>query len=146
MRLIFGTALILTACAALIEVSPAALIWNDRGGYVDEYAERETAWRHAGIKIVIAGRCASACTLYLHSPTTCVLPTAEFMFHVAYVGVPLPGGAVGMGPSDDYGTKFLYDAYPPGVRAFIDKHGGLQRTPLEMTYGEARAAGVPACL
>jgi hypothetical protein len=144
--LILGSALILTACAEFVEVSPLVVIWGDHGGYVDEYAEREIAWRHAGVKIVIAGRCASACTLYLHSPTACVLPTAEFMFHVAYAGVPLPGGVLGMGRSDSYGTKFLYDAYPAGVRAFIDTHGGMRREPLQMTYAEARAAGVPACL
>ena len=145
MRLTLAAALILTA-SAIIETIPAVVIWGDHGGYVDEYAERETAYRHAGIRIIIAGRCASACTLYLHSPATCVMPTARFMFHVAYAGIPLPGGHIGMGPSDEYGTKFLYDAYPPGVRAWLDKHGGLQREPLEMTYAEARAAGVPACL
>ena len=145
MRLTLAAALILTA-SAIIETIPAVVIWGDHGGYVDEYAERETAYRHAGIRIIIAGRCASACTLYLHSPATCVMPTARFMFHVAYAGIPLPGGHMGMGPSDEYGTKFLYDAYPAGVRAFIDTHGGMRREPLQMTYAEARAAGVPACL
>ena len=146
MRLALVAALIRTASAVLVEASPTVVIWGDHGGYVDEYAQRETAYRRAGVRIIIAGRCASACTLYLHSPTTCVMPTARFMFHTAYVGIPLPGGHMGMGPTDEYGTRFLYDAYPPGVRAWLDSHGGLQRAPLQMTYAEARAAGVPACL
>src|SRR5688572_7332712 len=65
-------------------------IYNDRGGYVIQYAMRLQKFKQAGTPVQFAGACLSACTLYLALPKsqTCISPRASFSFHAAYGAGP----------------------------------------------------------
>lgn len=71
----------------IVFVSPQAqaqkirVIRNDGGGNVNRYLMDANAARAFGQQIKIDGWCASACTLYLGSPYTCVTPRAKLAFH-----------------------------------------------------------------
>jgi hypothetical protein len=100
---------VLPARAETIDVS------DNHGGRVAEYDARWAAHARAGASVRIVGPCQSACTVLLgHIPRSriCVTPQASFGFHLAH----LPQA-----------TATLWHAYPAGIKAWINAHGGLQR-------------------
>jgi hypothetical protein len=102
-------------------------ISNDRGGYVIQYVMRLQKLRQAGIPVQFAGRCLSACTLYLALPKsqTCISPRASFGFHAAY----------GAGPKGNrIATSYMLNKYPSWVRNWISNHGGLSQKLITMPY------------
>lgn len=72
---------------AIVLITPQAqaqkirVIRNDAGGNVNRYLMDASAASAFGQQIKIDGWCASACTLYLGSPYTCVTPRAKLAFH-----------------------------------------------------------------
>jgi hypothetical protein len=106
--------------------SDIVTIGNDKGGYVVDYALRTARWEATSTQVRFAGRCQSACTLYLTLPVDqlCILPGASFTFHM-----PVSSRQRAQGAARDY----LLDKYPSWVIAWLDAHGGL--SPHELTMG-----------
>ena len=83
------------------------LIAHDHGGVLSVYAAKLTACLLAKCHVVIAGLCASACTLALGLPPSevCATPDAVLAFHTASDG---PHGAF---------TRLLFAVYPLALQA-----------------------------
>ena len=109
------------ATAALAEVH----IVNDPGGEVSEYVEKFHELRKAGERLVIDGPCLSACTLFtgiIPRDHVCVTRRAVLGFHAASIFDDARHALV---PSPQ-GTQALLRLYPPEIRDWIDRHGGLK--------------------
>ncbi len=122
--------------AASISIAHAEIrIENDPGGSLPAYRARVDAARASGERVVIDGKCFSACTLWLTLPRTqiCATTRAVFGFHwVTDSRLGLPDRAA---------TEALTDLYPEHVRRFIVGRGGLWLTPI-FVRGNVLA---PAC-
>ena len=97
------------------------IITNDNGGLVRNYISCYEADHLNGTRVVINGWCASACTLALLYPKTCVTPKAKLAFHA---------------PSPQTKTEFLMITYPPLVQEWIDNHGGLTQKMIVLKGSE----------
>lgn len=106
-------------------------IGSDRGGYVIKYALRMLKLRKSGTPVRFAGRCESACTLYLALPSnqTCIAPGVSFRFHAPY------GARTQQG--DRFALSYMLSSYPGWVRSWIKTKGGLSRQLITMNYGYA---------
>lgn len=82
------------------------VIRNDAGGSVSRYLMDATAASAFGQPIKIDGWCASACTLYLGSPYTCVTPRAKLAFHA-------PRG--GSAQQNRHAAQVMAGKLPPAV-------------------------------
>ena len=115
--------LLLVATAA-----PAAAdlrITQDYGGYVDQYKTRYARIRDSGERIVIDGICNSACTLLLGivpRAHVCATPRARLGFHQAYYD---KRWTAGKRVTSIAGTAELMAIYPPAVKDWIKRQGGL---------------------
>lgn len=78
---------------------------------------------------IIDGYCASACTLHLSNPNTCLTPRAVLVFHAA---------------SNAHGTKYLMRKYPPRVRSYLKSRGGLTKSLITIR-GKAAQRLIGAC-
>jgi hypothetical protein len=119
-RFIFAIALTLIAAVpAPADVRIMASLGGPVGGYLTFFSKV----RQSGERVIIDGPCLSACTLVLSTiprSRICVTPRAVLGFHAPVV-------------VDENGRKFrsrdvtrAVDAsYPPAVRAWIKRHGGL---------------------
>jgi hypothetical protein len=96
---------------------------DDLGGQIGEYLEKFKAIRASGERVEINGICASACTLLLGTiprNRICVTPQAIFEFHGAWDPTPSGGQVVSTA-----GNHILWSTYPPEIRTWITRHGGL---------------------
>jgi hypothetical protein len=100
-------------------------IWNDRGGALVEYAIHSRTIDLSGRQLRFAGRCLSACTLYLSVSKSCVMRGASFGFHLPY-GSSRNGNATA--------AKYMVRSYPGWVRGWISANGGLERRMKIMPY------------
>ena len=125
-RLLLCAALLGAALGASITSASATMrIAEDRGGQIGHYLQAFAMLRSTGEKVVIDGNCLSACTLVLGmiSPShICATPRARFGFHAAWMP-----GRDGEPVTSRLGTRALWNVYPPSVRHWIDRHGGLSR-------------------
>lgn len=105
-------------------------IAGDRGGQVIQYALRAKKMEKEGRQVRFAGRCASACTLYLSMSRdlTCVTPGASFGFHLPYGASPR---------GNRIATEYLMRSYPGWVRNWIRANGGLTHHIKTMDYSYA---------
>lgn len=109
-------------------------IRNDRGGVLYEYAIKAATAKLEKRKIVFAGRCDSACTLYLQVDA-CVTRRASFGFHLPY----------GAGPKGNaQAAAYMIRSYPRWVREWIRSVGGLTRSIKRMDYAYA-SRHIPTC-
>lgn len=119
---------ILSVAVLLALTLPAAAdlrITEDLGGYVEQYKAKYSRVRDKGERIVIDGVCNSACTLLLGIVPlhrVCVTPRASLGFHQAYYD---KRWTAGVRVTSVAGTSELMSVYPPRVRKWIDRHGGL---------------------
>ncbi len=107
-------------------------ITNDPGGVIEKYIDRFNYIRATGQPIIVDGSCASACTLimrYVPRDRVCVTNRAVFGFHAASYRLALTGQYVG--PNAE-GTKFMMNSYPPVVRRWIIRNGGLKQNVIWM--------------
>jgi hypothetical protein len=98
-------------------------IQRDFGGQIGPYLYKYTAMREAGHNVVIDGPCLSACTLALAvipRERICMTHNAVLGFHAAW-----SPGADGRPIRSTGGTRLLMAVYPPQVRSWIKKRGGL---------------------
>ena len=118
-------------------------ITGDRGGAVAAYIHKYKALAAAGEHIVIDGPCLSSCTLFtgiVPHDHVCVTSRAELGFHAASY---YNDASRSFEPTAE-GTRVVMRIYPPAIRAYIERHGGL--TPeLMMMRGADLAALYPAC-
>ena len=108
-------------------------ITDDVGGRIGTYVEAYSAVRSSGERVVIDGACLSACTLVLGivpRERICVTRRARLGFHAAW-----HPGDNGRPVTSRGGTQLLMDVYPPHVKNWIRRRGGL--TP-QMKYLSGR--------
>jgi hypothetical protein len=120
-------ACLLILCATMIAPSAWAdlRITRDHGGRVDDYKARYAKVRDAGDRVIIDGICNSACTLVLGIVPLnriCVTPRASLGFHEAYLD---KGWTLGVRVASASGTADLMSYYPPSVKTWIARNGGL---------------------
>ena len=118
-------------------------IVNDPGGEVSSYLRTFYEVRATGERIVIDGPCLSACTLLtgiVPRDHVCVTRRAVLGFHAASYYNDVSRSQV---PTRT-GTRLVMWFYPPEIRAWIDRDGGL--TPQLITMrGRDLAALYPPC-
>ena len=130
--------------AALIVNSANATvrIRDDMGGLMTEYASRFANMRESGEKVVIDGPCYSACTMLLgmlSRDQVCVTPNAVLGFHAAW-NFDDSGHKV----TSASATQALIDIYPPRIRSWLAKRGGLS-PHMKYLRGSELASIYPAC-
>jgi hypothetical protein len=135
-----ATILLLTG---LLPAFGTVRILGSAGGVAADFVHLFEAVDHSGERVVIDGPCYSACTLVLSivpNDRICVTQRAVLLFHAARW-------------MDEYGrmrpapqaTRLLAASYPNGVRAWIDRHGGLVAKPI-LLRGHELAALLPRCI
>jgi hypothetical protein len=118
----------IAALAGALTISPASAtirISGDGGGQIGAYLQRHEAMRQSGERVVIDGLCLSACTMVLGAiprNRICVTSRAVLGFHAAY-DLDQSGRQV----TSHGGTALLMEYYPPQVRSWIARRGGLSR-------------------
>ena len=126
-------------CAASADVR----IVNDPGGEVSSYVRKFQEVRDSGESVVIDGLCLSACTLVtgiVPRSRICVTSRAVLGFHAASYYDDASRSLV----PTRAGSRLVMRLYPPQIRSWIERHGGL--TPrLIMLHGRELAALYPAC-
>jgi hypothetical protein len=113
-----------------------ALVWSgpayadlriarDFGGYVEEYKAKYEKVRDRKERVIIDGICNSACTLVLGIVPLnriCATPRASLGFHQAYYDKKWTAG---LRVTSVSGTDELMSYYPPAVKQWIARKGGL---------------------
>jgi hypothetical protein len=136
---VLGAALV----AAFISPSSATVrIASDPGGEIGAYLQRFESLRLSGQNVVIDGACLSACTLVLGAiprDHICVTSRARLGFHTAWRPDELGRPVI----SRD-GTDVLMSNYPPQIRNWIFRHGGLSPRLIYLT-GPELASMYPTC-
>jgi hypothetical protein len=113
----------------------AITIVNDQGGHVVGYAWQVKKANENDTGVRFAGRCDSACTLYLAAEKSCILPGATFGFHS-------PHGSDARGNRTI--RRFMLNNYPWWVRNWLSDRGGLTEGFKVMPYAYA-SRFIPAC-
>jgi hypothetical protein len=137
---------LLTAALAATLISSSAAqatirLANDPGGLIAAYEARFARARASGERIVIDGSCLSACTLAIGMvprEQICATSRAVLGFHAAWQ--PTPFGKAISFPA----TQQMMNIYPPEIRAWIGRHGGLHPNLIYLR-GQELAEYVPAC-
>ena len=117
-------------------------IQRDFGGQIGPYLYRFAMVREAGHRVVIDGPCLSACTLALGvipRDRICVTENAVLGFHAAWMP-----GQDGRPHTSSGGTRLLMAIYPPKVRDWIRRRGGLH-TKTIFLRGRELLALYPPC-
>jgi hypothetical protein len=116
-------------------------IIDDSGGRIGSYLDKYDTLRTSRRQVVIDGTCASACTLVVEKiprNRICVTPRAVLAFHAAWS--PSLKGAELNKP----GTTYLWSHYPPDVRRWIARNGGLRSQTIYLS-GRELASMFPTC-
>ncbi len=99
-------------------------ISGDPGGEVSSYISKYRELRDTGEHLVIDGPCLSACTLFtgiIPRDHVCVTRRAMLGFHAASYYDDVHRSFV----PTRHGTKLVMALYPPQIRSWIHRHGGL---------------------
>lgn len=122
--------LLATFCLALtaLTATPAAAdyrITRDHGGLVEQYKAKYQRIKERGERVIIDGICNSACTLVfgiVPLNKICVTPRASIGVHEAYLDKRWTGG---IRIASSSGTADLLSYYPPLLKRWIERNGGL---------------------
>src|SRR5262249_35271411 len=98
-------------------------IENDVGGSMGEYLLWFAKVRDSGEEIMIDGNCYSACTLFtalVPKTKVCITPRARLGFHATWYE-----NKKGERFISQAATQVLYEMYPPIIKKWIAKNGGL---------------------
>jgi hypothetical protein len=137
--------LILVAIGALMSINSAwatIRIQEDPGGRIDRYLEKFARLRDSHEQVIVDGTCNSACTLLLGTiprNKICMTKRASLGFHAAWV-FDDDGNQV-QSPS---WTSVLWRNYPPMIRDWITRNGGLTRHMIFLRGNELYAM-YPLC-
>jgi hypothetical protein len=117
-------------------------IQRDDGGQIGLYLQKFAQVRDSGERVVIDGPCHSACTLALAvipRNRICVTSNAVLGFHAAWTR-----DRYGHTLASEGGTKLLMASYPPHIKRWIARQGGLNGTTITLR-GPELAAIYPRC-
>lgn len=131
--------LILTAIAFALSAGSATavprtaseyVVRNDSGGYVIDYAIDMLKMEKSQQPVKFAGRCDSACTIYLglNTAQTCITSGAKFGFHLPF-GSDRRGNLVA--------ASFMMKKYPQWVHKWLEANGGLSSQLKVMPFAYA---------
>ena len=98
-------------------------IAGDMGGPLGEYLLAFAGIRDAGERVMIDGRCFSACTLVtalVPRDKICITERAMLGFHAGWFE-----NTAGERVASPTGTRVLYEMYPATIRNWITRKGGL---------------------
>lgn len=138
LRVLFAAVLTVPGMPASAEVR----ILASPGGRVGPFLEMFEQVRQSGERVVIDGPCLSACTLVLMSlprSRICVTRRAVLGFHAA-----TSRDFLGRKVYEPEATGVVLAAYPPRVRQWIVRQGGLS-SRLLLLRGSELAAMYPRC-
>ena len=130
------------AALAVLPASADVRIVSDAGGQIGPYLEQLVALRGSGERVVIDGPCLSACTMVLGvipPERICVTQRARLGFHAAW-----HPASNGQPITSRGGTQLLMDVYPPNVRRWIARKGGLTQRMFYL-HGRELAAMYRPC-
>jgi hypothetical protein len=109
---------------ALVQASsPMTRIAGDLGGPLGDYLLMFAAIRDSGEQVMIDGHCFSACTLVtalVPKDRICITERAMLGFHAGWFE-----NTAGERFTSPTGTRVLYEMYPPIIRNWIARQGGL---------------------
>jgi len=132
-----ASAIVTTASLADVRIT------NDPGGEITAYLSKFRDMRASGERLIIDGPCLSACTLFtafLPRDQVCVTRRAVLGFHAASYYDDARRSLV----PTRRGTRLVMQIYPPQIRRWIERHGGL--TPhIIALRGRALAALYNTC-
>jgi hypothetical protein len=114
----FASALVATVAYADVRIT------NDPGGEITAYLHKFQEMRASGERLVIDGPCLSACTLFtalIPRDKVCVTARAILGFHAASYYDDASRSLV----PTRAGTRLVMRLYPPAIRSWIIRHGGL---------------------
>ena len=108
----------------------------DGGGNVFAYYSHAQEAHFSPDRTVIAGVCASACTIKLGIRNVCVTPDATLLFHQAtYNGI-----------RSELGTRMMLSSYPSCIRRWVLRTRALDSSfPTALSGRQAIAMGMPPC-
>jgi len=112
-------------------------ITDDHGGNIGAYWSRFSAVRDSNEQVIIDGTCSSACTLVLGlvpSRRICITKNAVFGFHAAW-----RPGFLGLPVINSPATRTLLSSYPPPIRQWIARNGGLTDKMLYLSGSDLAA-------
>jgi hypothetical protein len=138
-------ALVLMLALSVAFTAPALAdirILSSGGGSVGQYLNFFAKVRQSGERVIIDGPCLSACTLVLSAvprKRICVTSKAVLGFHAPYLV-----DKSGRKSRSREATKAVNAAYPPGVRAWIKRNGGLTQKTI-LLRGRELSAMYPRC-
>ena len=113
-------------------------IMSSPGGAVDAYLAAFARLRRSGERVIIDGPCLSACTLVLSTiprNRICVTRRAVLGFHAPRWYYPGTGQTMRASEA----TRVVTASYPPAVRAWIKKRGGLTQKVIYLRGKELAA-------
>jgi hypothetical protein len=132
-----ASALVTTVAVADVRVT------NDPGGEITAYLQKFHDMRATGERLIIDGPCLSACTLFtafIPRDRVCITRRAVLGFHAASYYDDARRSLV----PTRAGTRLVMRIYPPQIRSWIERHGGL--TPRIMALrGRELAALYDTC-
>lgn len=112
-------------------------IAGDMGGPLGEYLLMFAEIRDSGERVMIDGSCFSACTLVtglIPSDRICITERAMLGFHAGWFE-----NKAGKRMTSPTGTQVLYEMYPPIIRSWIDRQGGLGKRTIVLKGRELAA-------
>jgi hypothetical protein len=130
-------AVLLVALLGSAGASATLRITDDRGGNIGAYWSRYVAARDADEQVIIDGKCSSACTLVLGivpPRRICVTKNAVLGFHAAW-----RPNFLGFHVTNEPATRTLMSYYPPPIRQWIARNGGLTDKMLYLSGRELMA-------
>jgi hypothetical protein len=144
LRRVASAAILLLVLMMIVSTSSSAVVrvYEDDGGQIGDYLAKYKALRVSGEQVIIDGTCASACTMLLGMiprQRICVTPRAVLAFHAAWN--PMPDGKQAV---SEAGNRYLWSSYPPNVREWISRHGGLRQQIIYLRGAELQAM-YPTC-
>src|SRR6185295_5735476 len=141
MRILCSVLLLLVSGPAFADL----LITRDHGGYFEQYKAKYAKLRDNKERVIIDGICNSACTLVLGIVPLnhiCVTPKASLGFHQAYYD---KRWTAGLRVTSIAGTDELMSYYPPSVKDWIARQGGLSAQMKKVFNGTELWAIVDPC-
>lgn len=126
-----------------VAAQPLTIIRSNSGGSVEIRLHTIAQLRSSGTRVEIRGQCASACTMLLGLPNTCVAKSARLGFHgpqSQYYGISLP-------PEEfEYWSQVMADHYPSAIRAwFVSVARQTTMDMITISGSEAIRMGARAC-
>jgi hypothetical protein len=112
----------------------AIRIEDDLGGRLGDYILRYSNAGQSGKKIIIDGRCYSACTTVIGlvlPKSICVTPRAQLGFHAALI--PNQWGRLVV---DQQATRLMFSMYPKPIRDWLAFNGGLDTRMIYISGGD----------